>query len=128
MGGENHGHKNEEESLLRRNEITYDTFSEHNLASSSSHTASRSRDSSQASSSKMMPIMRFENFDALHHNDLNTRSASDELTQYVKKDEKMPKVGIVKIRRSDHAKIENEEIIAQSLAAEKSLLRKIDLR
>ncbi|KAG4415960.1 hypothetical protein IFR04_010910 [Cadophora malorum] len=128
MAGKNNRYKKEEESLLRPSELTYNTFSENTLASRSTLTTSSSHESSQASSSKMMPIMGSENFDALHHDDLNAQSASDEPAQYVKKDEKMPEVGVVRISSSHDAKVENEEITAQNIAAEKRLLRKIDLR
>jgi len=128
MAGKNNRYKKEEESLLRPSELTYNTFSKNTLASRSTLTTSSSHESSQASSSKMMPIMGSENFDALHHDDLNAQSASDEPAQYVKKDEKMPEVGVVRISSSHDAKVENEEITAQNIAAEKRLLRKIDLR
>lgn len=128
MGGQNDDYMNENESLVFRGELSYNTFPGHNPDSVSNLTPSGPHTSSQASSSNMMPILGYENFDFLHRNDLNARSASEEPTEYTSKDGKAQKVGVTRVFSIHRPTSENEGTTTQTSAAETRLLRKIDLR
>ncbi|KAK0106844.1 hypothetical protein ONS95_003567 [Cadophora gregata] len=121
-------YKDESQTLLRQDEVSYMTFSGQRSDTNSNDTISQLDNEIQASSSTVMPIMGIENFDVFHQTDLNARSTPGGPNKCTPKDEKLPNVGVATDSSNLPSKDEHERVSAQLSAAERRLLWKIDIR